>query len=130
MYKVVFFLIVSQLKMSYKKFAAMHPFPSYEEVISAISAFPDKDMGMQMYAEYGKPHHELLKKAYESGMNDTVCKEIGQAIYNMGGMQAMQMNHYAFHYFSPFAKSRDPEIYLSAARHLEHAWDGIGEWVA
>lgn len=115
--------------MALASYAARNPFPSYEEMIDAIEKFPDVGMSMAMFAEYGKPHHNHLKKAYESGMNQSVCKEAGQAIYDMGGMQAMQMNYYAFYYFSPYSKSRDPDI-QGAARWLEAAWDGIGEWQA
>lgn len=115
--------------MSLSSFATRNPFPSYQEMISAIEKFPDMGMSMAMYAEYGKAHHDHLKKVYESEMDDEICKKAGEAIYSMGGMQAMQMNYYVFYYFSPFAKSRDPDI-QGMSRQLESAWDGIGEWQA
>lgn len=113
--------------MSYKRFTAANPFPSYDQVIAAMVKFPDQAMSMEMYSEYGRTHHNLLKKAYESGMDPSVCKEIGQAIYKLGGEQAMRMNYYAFYYFSPFAKSHNPDMF-GAVRQFEYAWDGIGTW--
>jgi hypothetical protein len=82
---------------------------------------------MAMYVEYGKPHHEALKRAYESGMKADIVRQAGELIHSLGGMQAMQMNYYAFSVVAPFRASRDPDIQY-AYKELEYGWDGVGQW--
>ncbi len=94
-----------------------------------IERHPDVAISMAMWAEFGKPHHAALKEAYESGMNRDVIHKAGTSIYKLGGMQAMQMNYYAFAHFSPFRLAKDVELYYSY-KALEYGWDGVGEWQA
>jgi hypothetical protein len=110
-------------------FIKAHPFPSYDEMIRLIRSHPDPDLSMTMYAEYGKPHHEALKAAYESGMDKKEIRKAGELINSLGGMTAMQMNYYAFSNFGPFRKSADPDIRY-AYKELEYGWDGVGSWMA
>ncbi len=109
-------------------FVATHPFPSYKEMQSAIERHPDVAMSMAMWAEFGKPHYEVLKAAYDSAMDPEVIRKAGQVIHELGGFRAMQMNLYTFMYFSPFRLSHDPDI-LYAYKQLEYKWNGIGDWV-
>ena len=111
--------------MSLKSFISANPFPSYEEALSAIEKHPT--MSLAMYAEYGKPNHEALKNAYESGMDPKIVHKIGEFIYSLGGMQAMQMNYYAFATVAPFRYALDPDIRY-AYKELEYGWDGVGYW--
>ncbi len=115
--------------MPFQSFIASHPFPSYEEVIRIIEGHPDPALSMAMYAEYGRPHHEALKKAYEAGMSREAIRKAGEAIYALGGMQAMQMNYYAFAAASPFRFANDFETYYGY-QHLQYGWDGVGDWMA
>jgi hypothetical protein len=110
-------------------FIETHPFPTHAEMLKAINGHPDTQLSMAMWAEYGKPHHAALKAAYESGMDPAVVRKAGETIHSLGGMQAMQMNYYAFSFFSPFQRAKDPEIRY-AYKQLEYGWDGVGSWVA
>lgn len=111
-----------------RAFVASNPFPSYDKMMDYIDNHPQMQLGIAMYAEYGKFNHECLKRIYDSGMDKAVAREMGQKIYNAGGMQAMQMNYYAFNHYSPFSKSRNQEIYYTGSTLLQYLWDGIGDW--
>lgn len=111
-----------------RAFVANNPFPSYDKMMDYIDNHPQMQLGMAMYAEYGKFNHECLKAIYDSGMDTTIAHEMGQKIYNAGGLQAMQMNYYVFNHYSPFSKSRNQEIYYTGSTILQYLWDGIGDW--
>ncbi len=111
-----------------KNYIANNPFPSYDKMIDSIDNHPQMQLGLAMYAEYGKFNHDCLKAIYESGMDEKVAREMGQKIYNRGGMQAMQMNYYVFNHYSPFSKARDQELYYDGSTLLQYLWDGVGEW--
>ena len=98
-------------------------------MLGMIERHPDVALSMAMWAEFGKSHYAALKEAYESGMNRDIVRKVGTIIHNLGGMQAMQMNYYAFSYCSPFRHSSDPDIQY-AYKDLEYGWDGVGNWVA
>ncbi len=113
-----------------ESFILSNPFPSYQQMTQDIEDYPDFGLSMAMYAEFGRRHYEVLKAAYESGMKREAIRHAGQVIYDLGGMQAMQMNFYAFAHFSPFRNAKhDPDVFY-AYKELEYGWDGIGQWAA
>ena len=109
-------------------FVANNPFPSYDNMIQLIETHQDIELSMSMYAEYGEFNHECLKTIYESGMNRILAREMGQKIYDRGGIEAMQMNYYVFTQYSPFIRATNREIYYNGITCLEYIWDGIGKW--
>ena len=62
-------------------------------------------------------------------MDPAVVRKSGMLIDSLGGMQAMQMNYYAFAAVAPFHLASDPDIRY-AYKELEYGWDGVGNWVA
>ena len=122
-------LLIPFPQMSLLSYTSSHPFPSYEEMIRLMEDYPDLVLSVGMFAEYGRPHHDALKAAYESGMSRAAVRACGQKIHSLGGIQAMRMNYYALAHFSPFRLSTDPDIYY-AYKELDYGWDGIGGWLA
>jgi hypothetical protein len=112
-----------------ESFVTTHPFPSYAAMLRLIEGHPNMELSMAMWAEYGKVHHAGLQEAYESCMNPSIIRKVGETIHDLGGMQAMQMNYYVFANFAPFYQSPDPDIRY-AYKELEYGWDGIGPWLA
>lgn len=111
-----------------ESFVAIHPFPTYKEMQKAIEQHPDVAMSMAMWAECGKAHYTVLKAAYESAMDPAVIRQAGQAIHDLGGFRAMQMNFYVFFHFSPFRYAKDQDLFY-AYKSLESEWQGVGDWV-
>lgn len=55
--------------------------------------------------------HDLVPEIHK-----TECREIGEALNKMGGMQAMQTAYYA------------AKVQNRSASVIQAYWDGIGEW--
>ena len=101
-----------------------HPFPSYEEMCSRIDKQFDFMLSMELGAEYGEYNHDAMKKMYESHMDETLCKKLGNDIYARGGLKALSANCTIFKYCTPLADA-SPHVADHAAI-LEWYWDGIG----
>ena len=103
----------------HRQWVAEHPFPSYEDMCARIDA-----LSIELGAEYGEYNHTALKKMYESKMNEVLCKGIGKAIYDRGGMKALMANCTIFKYCTPMAYA--PPNVKEQASVLDYYWDGIG----
>lgn len=103
-------------------------FPTFKEAAERILKSKHR-LAMMIWAEFGEPNYEWLKTIYESGFDKKVTKEMGEYIYQRGGMQAMQMNFYAMMLVSPTSQANVTCIRF-AYKSLEWYWDGIGQWRA
>jgi hypothetical protein len=107
-----------------KRYVSMNPYYSYDDMVKRL--LTNKDMPMELFAEYGMMNHECLKTIYENIWDETICREMGQKIYDCGGHKAMVMNFYSLMY-SPLRESENRMI-RGYYRMVEHWWDKIGEW--
>ena len=109
-----------------RQWVADHPFPSYEDMCAHIDTYFSHDfvLSMELGAEYGEYNHKALKKMYESNMDETLCKQIGNTIYDRGGLKALMANCTIFKYCTPLADG--PPNVKDQAAVLEWYWDGIG----
>ena len=90
---------------------------------------------LEWHAELGANNHALLQRIFESRTDPTVVHEVGEAIWNRGGMQAMRANFYIYCHFAgqrlkDMGLESQPwnELHGDLAKRIERLWDGIGEW--
>ena len=90
---------------------------------------------LEWSAELGANNHQLLKRFFDSRMDKTVARTIGQDIYERGGMCAMRANYYIYtHFINERLKDMnltDDQWCEEAFKHgfyLAKLWDGVGEW--
>ncbi len=119
--------------MSYKSITDAHPFPSYEDIISNIRAWPNKRDSKRMYAEFDEKIYKQMKEVYESGLDPKLWRKFGTSLgcmddCDIGEMHAMQTLFSLFVRFSPFAKHCDEETNDQIVDYLNGLWHRIGLW--
>ena len=116
-------------------------FPTYDKVehwlVDVLPASRPELPTLMWWAEYGANTHAHLKRIFESRMDPTVVLEVGKAINERGGMQALQASFYIYcHLIGQRLEDMKVTQYQWCELHTEHAkkltylWDGIGDWRA
>ena len=122
-------------QMFIKHFTKLNDFPDYETATKII--LDDKQIPMDMYAEYGELNHRLMLEAYGNFDNKDKLNKIGELIDRRGGHQAMAMNYYTLNRICIYLlkqsdiKYSDYECLLVSninRTYLSSAWDGVGTW--
>ena len=117
------------------------PFPTYEALEHfVIHELPTRSPGLPTLmwsAELDASNHEHLKRIFDSRMDPTVVREVGEAINERGGMQAMRANFYIYcHLIGVRLKDLGvtrhqwAEIHFEHAKDIEYLWHEVGAWRA
>lgn len=68
------------------------------------------------------------------GKADEIQREVGMELCQKGGMACMHLHYYMLNYAMCgqyfFGAIHRPPSVACYARHLDHMWNGIGEWLA
>ena len=116
-------------------FIQKNEFPDYKTCQNLL--LKDKQIGVEMWSEFGEINHRLLKEAYENFKDETKLKNIGSIINRMGGMTALQMNCYALNRIcnyllqtseTKYSHYENVLISYINKHYLSVAWDGVGDW--
>ena len=119
------------------------PFPTHEALEHfVLHELTTPDLPTLMWnAELGEINHAHLQRIFDSRMDPTVVKEVGEAINERGGFQAMQANFYIYCHLIG-ERLKDHVKYLGVpcdifydtfhdhAKEIEFLWHEIGEWRA
>jgi len=97
------------------QFVFLNPYPSYDEITKNI------ERRMDLEAEYGVLNHTWCKTIYENPTNKKLIVETGQAIYRMGGMQALTKNKEIIQRYSPYWNSS----FKNQGRIIEECFSAI-----
>ena len=112
------------------EFIKRHKYPTFKQVLNILS----KDL--HIYAEYGEPNHEWMKKIWSNIHDRDRAIVVGKLIDNRGGFQAMTNNHAALmkvvRYFlkqDELSEQDTMTIMNVIYKNVESAWHGIGQWL-
>jgi len=105
-----------------EEYIKVYPYPDYDIMLKNI------ENNIELWAEYGKNNHICCKIIYENPNNEELIIKMGKKIYELGGMQALTMNHSTIKYFSPYWKSTNM-IIKSQGGIIESFFQGVcDEW--
>jgi hypothetical protein len=110
-------------KQKVSQYIKNNPYPSYEEWEQRLN----NKKYLPLLAEYGMLNHEMCKKMYENPFDEKIIIECGKRIYNSGGIQALQLNHYILCH----AFNNPGDIIVGSAAHaITHNFNMVtDEWI-
>ena len=95
-----------------------------------------RDHAFNWKSEMGPNNHQLLKEMFESRLDSSVVRRVGEEINKRGDKTAMQAN---FYIYCHFVGERLKHLKITGGqweeRHFVHAkmiskhWSGIGTWL-
>ena len=119
------------------------PFPTYDELDDfVLNELPERAPNVRQChtlwaAELGSNTHQLLQRIFDSKLNKEVVREVGIAINERGGFDAMAANFYIYCHFvgkrlkdMGLTAEQWYEMHEDHAKCIEYLWSGIGEWRA
>ena len=77
------------------QFITNNPYPSYDNMLDYI------EKRIDLGSEYGEANHEYCKYMYENLNNKVIVNNMAMAIYNQGGIMALNANLDIIRLFSP-----------------------------
>ena len=117
-----------------RKFISKNPYPKYGEVIEIINN-GNREMYMDMFAEYGQENHTWIKEIYENVLDKDIVKRNGELINERGDKTAMVWNYYSLltvvAHFLKKANMKDEDktfIYYNFKSLVSCYWNGVGDW--
>jgi hypothetical protein len=104
-----------------EEFIENNVYPDFEEMSDRLVN------EWSLEGEYGEDNHNYCETMYYNIFDDDCIYEMGEKIYEKGGLYAMMKNYETLIRFSPFAYS-DNKIIRSYCRRIQIIWENIGGW--
>ena len=107
-------------------------FPTYDELHKLVL-----QVNMEWEWELGPNNHLLLKRIFDSKLNEDVVREVGNEINERGGYTAMVANFLIYCHLiggrlndMGLEQEQWHEMHQNHAKHIEVLWGGVGQWQA